>query len=353
MNHKGLSGKVQTVLGPIGGDSLGITLVHEHLLNDHSGYFKEPTLEIEKKQAWQTLQLENIYLVRLNPFCNRDNLVHNDVQSAIKEALIFKSFGGKTIVEVTTSSVIGRDPQGLVRIARETGLNIIMGTGYYTAESHPPEVARQTEQQITDGLIRDITVGVGDTGIKAGILGEIGCNAPLADGERKVLRCCAAVQQQIGVAISIHPGASDEVALEIVRILKETGAELSRVIIGHVDLLNFEDETRRKIMDTGCYIAFDNLGHEGFYQIPLVPGYFEMADIISVSDIVKLVKAGYLEQILVSQDAGTKERLTSYAGTGYAHILRDVIPIMKAKGLSEKQIHTLLVDNPRRVLTFA
>jgi phosphotriesterase-related protein len=351
MSAKGLAGKVQTVLGPVEGDSLGYTLSHEHLLNDHSPWFKMPELEIEKKQALQPLQLENLYLVRLNPFCNRDNLVMNDIDLLINEALIFKSLGGKTIVDCTTGSSIGRNPEGLAIIASQTGLNIIMGTGYYMAESHPPELAAMTEKQVADGLIRDITVGVDDTGIKAGFLGEIGCNTPLAESERKILRSCVAAQRETGVAISIHPGYSDEGGLEIVQVLKEAGADLSHVIIGHMDLFNYTNMTCRKIMDTGCNIAFDNIGHEGFYQIPLIARNFEMADINTVSNIVEMVKEGYSKQILVSHDIATKERLTQFGGTGYGHILRDVVPIMLAKGLSGEQIHTLLVENPKRVLT--
>jgi phosphotriesterase-related protein len=346
-----LTGKVQTVLGPVEGNSLGTVLIHEHLLNDHSAYFKMPNLDVEKNQALQPVQLENLYLIRLNPFCNRDNLKVDDIDLVSKELSIFKAFGGSTVVECTTGSFIGRDAQGLASIARKTGLNIIMGTGYYMAESHPPELAKMTETQIIDGLIRDIRVGVDNTSIKAGILGEIGCNTPLAEAERRVLRCCAAAQRETGAAISIHPGARDKDGLEIVRILKEAGADLSRVVIGHMDLFNYSNLTCRKIMDQGCNIAFDNLGHEGFYQIPLIPGNFEMADFNTVSNIVKLIKKGYSKQILMSHDIASKERLTSYGGTGYAHILRDVRPIMQAKSITDAHIQTLLVENPQRILT--
>jgi phosphotriesterase-related protein len=160
-------------------------------------------------------------------------------------------------------------------------------------------------------------------------------------------------QRETGVAISIHPGASDNVGLEIVQILKEAGADLYHVVIGHTDLLNYNRTTCRKIMDAGCNIAFDNIGHEGFYQIPMISRNFEMADINTVGNIVKLMKEGYLKQILLSQNIATKERLTSFGGTGYAHILRDVVPIMLARGLTDAQIHTLLVENPKRVLTYS
>jgi phosphotriesterase-related protein len=353
MRRKKTSGKVQTVLGPVEGNSLGTTLIHEHLLNDHSAYFKMPELEIEQKQALQPITLKNLYLIRLNPFCNRNNLEFKDIQLAVDEAMIFKAYGGKTIVECTTGKFIGRDPQGLVKIARQTGLNIIMGTGYYMAETHPKELAKKTENQIADDLIRDIREGVDDTGIKPGFLGEIGCNTPLAEAERKVLRSCAAAQSETGVAISVHPSANDKAGWEIVQILKEAGADLNHVIIGHMDLFNYTEATCGKIMDAGCNIAFDNFGHEGFYQIPLVQGDFEMADINTVRKIVKLIKKGYLKQILLSHDIATKERTTRFGGTGYAHILRDVVPIMQARGLSEAQIRTLLVENPQRAFTMS
>jgi phosphotriesterase-related protein len=202
-------------------------------------------------------------------------------------------------------------------------------------------------------VIRDITVGVDNTGIRAGIIGEIGCSTPLEERERKVLRCCAAAQRQTGVTIYIHPGHSEDTAWEITRILSEAGADLSRVIIGHVDLFNYNTETCHKLMDAGCYIAYDNFGHEGFFQVPHVTRYFETSDIGRINDIIKLVKGGYLNQILISQDVATKERLASYGGTGYAHISRDIVPVMSIKGLSDEQIHTLLVENPKRIISFA
>jgi phosphotriesterase-related protein len=249
------------------------------------------------------------------------------------------------------SQDLGRNPRGLANIARQTGLNIIMGTGYFEEAYHPSEVATLTEQQMTDKFIRDITVGVEDTGIKAGIIGEIGNSVPLTQNERKVLRCCAAAQNQTGVAIYIHPGPDDEVALEISKVLKEAGAEPDRVIIGHMDLFNMSSTTCRKLMDTGCYIGFDNFGHEGFSKILHIPRYFHTNDINSITEIIDLIKDGYIKQILISQDAATKERLASYGGTGYAHILRDIVPIMRIKGLSDSQIHTLLVENPKRILS--
>jgi phosphotriesterase-related protein len=258
--------------------------------------------------------------------------------------------GGNTLVEVSTGAV-GRNPQGLVRIARATGLNVVMGTGYHTARSHPAPLASRSEKEITDEMVKDITVGVDNTGVRAGIIGEIGCAAPLAESERKVLRCCAAAQQQTGVAIYIHPSPKDEVALEIPRILSDAGADLSRVVIGHVDISGFSEDTSRRLADSGCFIAYDTFGFEGFIEPPHEARVVELSDAKRINEIIRLIADGYLNKILISQDVATKERLTSYAGTGYAHILRDLLPIMRVKGLTDEQIHTLLVENPKRMLS--
>ena len=131
MKESNLVGKVQTVLGPVDADSLGITLMHEHIFMDETISFMEPEDPDEKKFAHEPVQLSNLFRVRLNPFGNLDNLLFNDEEMAIKETMIFKSLGGSTITEVTPKGPMGRNPEGLIRVARKTGLNIIMGTGMF------------------------------------------------------------------------------------------------------------------------------------------------------------------------------------------------------------------------------
>jgi len=228
-----------------------------------------------------------------------------------------------------------------------------MGAGYHIEALHPPELSSRTEQDITDELVRDITVGVDNTGVRAGIIGEIGCSLPLKNGEKKVLRCCAAAQQRTGVAIYIHPSADNEVVLNIVKILHDAGADLSRVIIGHVDISEFSGATIRKIMDMGCNIAFDTFGFEGFIQPPREARVVVLNDPQRINDIKGLIGEGYLSKIFISQDVATKERLLSYGGTGYVRIVRDLVPVMKIKGIAENEINTLMVDNPKRILTLA
>jgi len=355
MKQVELAGKVQTVLGLIDAESLGVTLTHEHLLSDMSGWFVEPTNASDRRLAHEPIRMDNLWWVRSHTTVNTDNIKLNDEQLAIKEALLYKWEGGNSIVELSSIG-LGRDPRGLMRISRGTGLNVIMGSGYYIGTAHPPELATKTEEEIAEEIIRDIMVGVGDTGVRAGIIGEIGCSMPLEDSERKSLRASAIAQQRTGAAINVHPSLSDQLALEIIKILGDAGANLSRTIISHIDLWSFSRDTCRRIADAGCYLEYDRFST----LAELYPPYFlqgqhmkPLSEIQKINDILELIAEGYLNQILIAQDICFKHCLVTYGGAGYAHILRDVIPVMRANGINDEQIHTLIVENPKRVLQFA
>jgi phosphotriesterase-related protein len=352
MRQEELTGKVQTVLGIIDGDSLGVTLPHEHLLTDLAAYFVEPAEASQRKLAHEPVRLENLYWVKPHCQSNVDNMKLTDIQLAIKEAMLYKLAGGDTIVELTNIG-LHRDPLGLACIARATGLNIVMGAGYYIGASHPLELATRTEQEIAEEIVRDIMVGVDRTEVRAGVIGEIGCSLPLENGERKVLRASAAAQQETGAALYIHPSPHDDLVLEIIKILGDAGADLSRTIISHVDNFCFSRTTRHGIADAGCYLEYDCFGYPGLF--PLYQG--RVLDTPSptqrINDITQLIADGYLDQILISSDTCHKHQLVNYGGYGYAHILRDIVPLMRNKGMSDEQIHTLLVENPKRVLPFA
>ena len=352
MERVGLPGKVQTVLGAIDADSLGITLVHEHLLHDMTIYFVEPAAASDRSLAHEPLCLDNLYWVRLHESSNIDNLKLTDERLATEEAMVYKLASGDTLVELTTSGAFGRDPIGLAHIARATGLNIIMGAGHYMATSNYARLATKPEEEFTEDIIRDITIGVGQTGIRAGIIGEIQCSLPLEDNERRILRCCATAQRQTGAPLSIHPSPSDDLVLEIIEILHDAGADLSHTIIGHVDVTRFSRNTCHKLADAGCYIAYDNFGLEGMLCLPGL-GPVELNDMQRLNDIIQIIADGYENHVLVSQDIATKHRLTKYGGFGYAHILRDILPVMRDRGISENQIQKIFIQNPRRVLSFS
>lgn len=354
MDYAELTGKVQTVLGTIDADSLGLTLPHEHLLTDLSTYFSEPKEASQRKLAYEPIKLENLFWVRTHRAQNLEDLKMNDEQVAIRESLLYKNEGGNTIVELSNNGLF-RDPRGLARISRATGLNVIMGAGYYVGASHPPELSTKTAGEITEEIVSDITLGVGDTGIRSGIIGEIGCTVPLLETEQKVLRAGAAAQHRTGAAISIHPSSRDDLVLEIINILDNAGADLSRTIISHANHMGFSRTTLRKLADAGCYIEIDNFGQPAVPFPPFVFGrHLDVSsDTQRIDAIIQLIDDGYLNHILISQDVCFKTNLVTYGGYGYAHILRNVVHWMRAKGISDKQIHTIMVENPKHVLPFA
>ena len=349
--EKKLTGKVQTVLGLIDGDELGLTLPHEHLLLDLTVRFKLMEESVTARtMAEKPLTLDMAGWIRFHLFENRDNLLLNDEELAIKEIMRFKLARGKSVVDVTNWG-IGQDPQAMARIARATGLNIIMGTGYYTMDSGCAEVlARKTEDEIYQDIINDIMTGT--DGICAGIIGEIGADSwPLHDIEIKSLRAAAKAQRATGAGLTIHPGRLDESPLQIVDVVKKAGADMSRVVIEHIDRTAYTFETMVEIAKAGCYLEFDCFSMEGYY--PRRYGVFDIPnDAQRVNYIIRLIEMGYLNQILIATDTAMKYRLMAYGGPGYAHIPENVIPWMRDKGMPEEVIRTITEENPKRILTF-
>jgi phosphotriesterase-related protein len=351
MNRTGLTGKAQTVLGVIDAEKLGISLFHEHLLWDMGAWIKEPSEASDMLLAHQPVTLENLWWVHTHRLASIDNSRLGDEQTAIKEAMQYKIAGGDTIFEVSSRG-LGRDPQGLARIARATGLNVIMGCGYYVAPSHPLDMDKRTEKELADEIVRDIMEGVGTTGIRAGIIGEIGCSSPMMDNERKVLRAAAKAQRRTGAGLMIHPGFSDGLVLEIIKILEDSGADLKHTVICHVNARDFSPAARRKILKTSCSIGYESFGNLGYTQMSQAFLRESRSDIEYIDDVAKLISDGFGEQVLIAHDICYKDFLTCYGGHGYAHMLRNVLPLMKLKGITEEQIHMLLVDNPRRLVEF-
>jgi phosphotriesterase-related protein len=358
MTIAALSGKVQTVLGIIDPESLGVTMPHEHLLIDQTlggVYFVEPESLSERALAHQRVSLENLSWVRYHTKDSLDNQILDDVDLAIREAMLFKLEGGATIVDQTNRG-IGRDARALARIARATGLQVVMGSGYYadgpTTREH---VSVSSEEMLGEEILEDFTRGVDDTGVRSGIIGELGCSWPLKPNEAKGLRAGVIAQKMTGATMTVHPGRNDRAPLEIVDVLVAAGADLHRVVINHMDRCGYSLETRLSLLEAGCFIEYDLFGFEGYYpsRVALAEGKLpDMPnDLGRIKEIIDLIERGYLSQILVSHDIGMKVMLVSYGGWGYAHLLREVAPLMRTYGMTEAQIHTLMVDNPKRLLT--
>ena len=341
-------GEAQSVLGPVPAERLGVTMVHEHLLHDASCLYAEPSGGSERGRARERMTLGNLAWVRRNWNSNHDNLHLDDEALAIKEVMELKLEGGDTLVEVSNIG-LERDPHGLQRIARATGLNIIMGAGYYVDSAHPPGMDERSEAKIEDEIVHDVLEGVGTSGVRAGIIGELGCSWPLTRNEAKVLRAAAKAQHRCGAAITIHIGRDVQSPVEIADCLDDAGADLSRVILGHMDRIEHPMSIMCGLAARGCYIAFDTFGQETWVY-PFSPAD-RLTDAQRVDLQLALIAEGFLDQLLVSHDIGYKHRLSAYGGCGYAHILSTVVPHhMRRKGMTEEHLHAILVDNPARVL---
>ena len=170
-------GETQTVLGTVDPSKLGVTLTHEHLLIDLSAVFVKPSSEVDRSLSEEPVNLHNLGWMRINWSSNKDNLVQNDVMLAIREAGRFRDAGGGTLVDVTSVG-IHRNPKALVEISRATGVHIVMGSGYYIGPALPEDFSQRTVDNITEEIVRDIQIGVGESGVRSGIIGEIGGSWP-------------------------------------------------------------------------------------------------------------------------------------------------------------------------------
>ena len=362
-----IAGKAMTVKGPIDPYELGITLMHEHLFL--GGFFETSnapdrfTPATEAAQWHEKLTLENLHLARQREGSIGDARVLNDEKMAIAEALEVPNWGGSTIVDVTSIG-IARDPRALFRLSNATGLNIVMGCSWYAPVSHPDNMDERTVEDLTEEIVRDITVGVGDTGIRSGIIGEVGIGGmPLLPNEIKVTRASARASRATGAAISLHWGGFGREKLEIAGIIGEEGGDLTRTIFGHSDLIAHNMPLMLELLERGVYIQFDLLGRDGVSLSwgPLCsddenpwPEYKTDSGTALVADAIpKLIEAGYGDRILISQDVCGKIQLKHYGGTGYSFILETFLPHLRRVGMSEEEINQIVIENPKRVLTFA
>ena len=351
MATRELAGQAQTVLGPIAGDAMGITLPHEHLLIDFEVMFREPATGAERGLSRQPVSLANLGWVRHHFSSNLDNLQLLDETVARDEALLFKHAGGQTFVDPTNRG-LARDPLALARVARATGLNIIMGSGYYVAAAHPPGMDTRTVDDIARELVTDLTVGVDGTGVRAGFIGEIGTTWPWTDNEKKVVRAAVAAQRETGAALMIHPGRHERLPLAIVEFVRKEGADLERTIMCHIERTIADRGVLLELAATGVRLEYDLFGLETSYY-PYNPAFDMPNDGERMRQILFLIERGHLAQILMSHDIAYKHCLTKWGGFGYHHLLVNVIPRLRDRGADDRTIQTLLVDNPRRAFTYA
>jgi phosphotriesterase-related protein len=346
-----LSGKALTVLGPVETGVMGVTLPHEHLLIDFAVMFREPAAASDRGLAYQPVSLGNVGWVRQNFNANLDNLRLLDEQTAQDEITLFRRAGGQTVVDPTNVS-LARDPLALARISRATGLNIVMGAGYYVAAAHPADMDWRGEESIADEIVREVQVGVGDTGVRAGLIGEIGNTWPWTDNEKKVVRAAVAAQRETGAPLMIHPGRNPGAPMEIAEFVQREGGDLRRTIMCHIDRTIADVKAVIDLARTGMWLEYDLFGLETSYY-PYQPSFDMPNDGGRMAHVLALMEAGHTGQILLSHDIAYKHCLVAYGGYGYHHLLVNVVPRLRAKGVDDAGLRRLLVENPARAIAFA
>ncbi len=359
-------GKIQTVTGLIDPETLGVCLTHEHLLLDLSDLLPPPNTASARGFYASPLTVEAAaYCRNYSEFSTAHHRL-DSVETAVEELGLFKQHGGQAMIDLTLPDIY-RDPLGLRRISRATGVHVVMGCGFYVAAAHPPALADWSEEQIAAMIVADIVEGAAaeeesrstgkgvvhrrNTGVRAGVIGEIGCSSPLHDDERKCLRAAARAQRQTGATVFVHPGRAETAPLEILDQLRSAGADLRRVVLAHLDRTVFNRDMLRQIAETGAYLSYDLFGDHpsGFY--PHNPAVHLLNDAGRVAEVSWMIEQGWTEQILISHDMAQAFRLAKWGGHGYHYILAEIVPQMRMRGISEEEVDQILVGNPRTLLT--
>jgi len=307
--------RVMTVSGPIPPERVGFTLPHEHT-GIHLWHVPD------RWDYWE-----------LTP----------DEETVGDELRDFRRRGGSTLVDLTLPGV-GRDADRLRRLATRTGVQIVMGTGWYRQSYYPAEalIDRRSVDHLADELVREFTDGVAGTGVHPGIIGEIGTDKPwMTAQEERVHRAAARASKATGMAISTHAVMSP-VGLDQLRIFDEEGVDPARVVIGHADSYPMLDHYLA-ILDRGANLEFDFLGHRF--------GTEEAAEPRLVQLMVELLERGYAPQLLLSQDVCHNSQLKANGGSGFTYLQQHFLPTLRTAAVGEGEIRQMTIDNPRRILT--
>jgi phosphotriesterase-related protein len=315
--------RIESARGPIDTSQLGVTLMHEHI------FVLSAEINQNYPESWGDEECR--------------------VQDAVERLRNLKSSGVDTIVDATVLG-LGRNIPRIRRIAARVDLNILVAAGLYAfndlpmyLQFRPPGSRFYQSDILIDMFLKDIREGIAETGVKAAILKCATDCQGLTRGVERVLRAVARVHRETGVPIATHTDARTQGGLAQQRLFEEEGVDLSRVLIGHcgdtADLKYLET-----LMEKGSYIGMDRFGIE--VRLPFKQ---------RVETVAALCRQGYAAKMVLSQDAACyndwfdKRELAARAPKwSYVHILNDVIPALKAQGVADAQIQTMLVENPRR-----
>jgi len=309
---------VQTVLGRIDPAELGFTLPHEHT----------------RCVLWQIPSRWDYW-----ELTGEDDLI-------LPELARFRGLGGTCLADVTLQS-IGRDPARLRRLAEASGLHVVMGCGWYREAYYPAEalIDRRSIGSLADEIVREFEEGAEGTGVRPGIIGEIGTDKPWVSAqEERVFRAVARASRATGMAVMTHAVMS-AVGLAQLEVLEDAGADPGRVVVGHADSFPELGHWLR-IVERGASLECDFLGmsftpQERMGEARLLPLLLEM------------LSRGHGDRIFLSQDVCHNQQLHHYEGHGYTYLQETFLPRLRAAGVGEADIRRMTVENPRRILSIA
>ncbi|WP_028857205.1 phosphotriesterase family protein [Psychrilyobacter atlanticus] len=258
-------------------------------------------------------------------------------EETIKELKELYKNGVRNIVEVTNIG-IGRDIKYIQEVAKESGINILISTGYYKEPFLPKEVSTKTIEELAEKMIEEITIGIDGSEIKASIIGEIGTSKDkMTELEKKNFMASAIAHLKTGVPITTHTTLGT-CGMEQVELFNKLGINLKKVIIGHLDLSG-DEEYIELILKTGVNIEFDTIGKLSY-----------LSDEIRADILTSLINKGWEEQIVLSMDITRKSHMQYLGGVGYNYLFDTFIPMLIERGVTKKSIEKLLRDNPNRIL---
>lgn len=307
--------QIQTVLGLVQPNEIDSTMMHEHTFCD----------------LWEWGGRRDY------------NGIIDDEELLAEELAAYRGAGGSAVVDVTPEG-IGRNPAGLRRLAEATGLHIVMGCGWYRERVYPALVYELDTNQLADRLIREFSDGVDGTDVHPGVIGELGTERfRITPVEERVFRAAARAQRAVGVTISTHTTHFGDLALEQVALLREEGVPPERIIIGHLGERRHARDVLA-IAATGVFVQIDHVGR------PTSAG--TQPEEQRARNVVEVVRAGHLDQVLLSMDICSNSQLHWNGGHGYDYLLTIFVPLLCQEGLTEAEVRALLIDNPRRALAF-
>ncbi len=330
--------QINTVRGPIDVNDLGVTLTHEHLwMNCGELYWRAHGTKIPlRRDVKVSIENRSEILKDLQSvvFGYYDNLVFNDVDEQVREIEDFTACGGKTIVEVTTVD-LDRNPLKLKEISEKSGVNVIMGGSYYWFPAIPQEkreaILKMGKEGLAEEMINEFRDGVCGTGIKPGVIGEVGNGDD--EGSDIIYRASAIAQRETGVPMICH---SPDV--KIIDLVEKEGGDLSKLVMGHWGpTFPMEEAIKR-----GVWVSLDQIGMN-------FPGI--ESDDERINTITWFFDKGYEKQLLLSQDICWKVRLHQFGGTGYTDIFKSIFPKLEERGIKKERLTSLLVDNVKRLFS--